>query len=88
MGVRAGDLGGHGMQPPRLIIPRMSGSGAASHRCDSGKGLHLVAKSHCLHPALEKESSPAYRVRSGSLLEKEWPVSLCSAYSTEVSPAD
>jgi hypothetical protein len=41
------------------IFPGMFGSGTLSHPCDSGKGPHLVAKSHCLHPAVEQGSAPA-----------------------------
>jgi hypothetical protein len=42
-------------------FPGMFGSDTASYLCDSGEGPYLVARSHCLHPAAEQESHPAYR---------------------------
>jgi hypothetical protein len=68
------------------IFPGMFGSGIASYPCGSGEGPHLVAKSHCSHPAVEQGSVPAHRGtrdRNGSLDEKEWFLNLCTAYSTE-----
>jgi len=38
----------------------MSGSGTASHPCDSAEGRHLVAKSHSLHPDVEQGSAAAH----------------------------
>jgi hypothetical protein len=43
------------------IFPGMFNSGTMSHPCDSEQGPHLVAKSQCLHPAVEQGSAPDYR---------------------------
>jgi hypothetical protein len=43
------------------IFPGMFGSETALHPCDSGEGPQLVAKSHCLHPAVKEGSAPACR---------------------------
>jgi hypothetical protein len=43
------------------IFPGMSGSGTASHPCDSEAEPHLIVKSHCVHPTVEQGSDPAYR---------------------------
>jgi hypothetical protein len=62
MGVTSGDWVAKECSHHDLsIFPGMFGSGTASHPCDSGAGLHLVAKSHCLHPTVEQGSAPAYR---------------------------
>jgi hypothetical protein len=63
VGVGSGNLGGHDLS----IIPRMFGSGTASHPYDCGVGP-IVAKSHCLHPDAEQGSAPAYR----SARDQQW----------------
>jgi hypothetical protein len=45
-----------------LIFLVMFGSGTTSHPCASGEGPpQLVAKLHCLHPAVKQGNAAAYQ---------------------------